>query len=57
MTQTQIICIVDSTTSPFLSSLNAVLKEWSEIGRKGKVIIHMDGAGPKKIEYNYSVDL
>jgi hypothetical protein len=37
-------------------AIGDILYEWQELNRKGKVILHSDGEGIKKIEINYYID-
>ena len=50
---------MDSTSCnhAILTALDDILAEWKECKRRGQVILHSDGSGIKKIEFNYSIDL
>lgn len=36
--------------------IREVIMEWKDLKRKGKIILHSDGDGIKKIEFNYYID-
>jgi hypothetical protein len=36
--------------------IHEILLEWRDLHRKGKIILHSDGNGIKKIEFNYYID-
>lgn len=49
---------MDSTSNnSTLVAVQEILAEWAECQRKGKIILHSDGSGIKKVEFNYYVDL
>lgn len=47
---------MDSTSS-IMVALTDIVQEWQELHRKGKVILHSDGDGIKRIEFNYFIDI
>jgi hypothetical protein len=49
---------MDSTSNgAILMALDDIMDEWKECKRKGKITLHSDGQGIKKVEFNYSIDL
>ena len=46
---------MDSTS--IMTAVNDILKEWIDLGRKGKIILHCDGQTLRKVEYDYYIDL
>ena len=52
---TPIMCY--DSTSHIMGAITDIVNEWTDLKRKGKVIIHFDGAGPRKVEFNYSIDI
>jgi hypothetical protein len=49
--------LISDSTSSIMVILGDIIDEWTDMHRKGKIIIHMDGAGPKRVEFNYSVEI
>ena len=49
--------LISDSTSNIMMLLGDIIDEWEVLHRRGKIIIHMDGAGPKKIQFDYSLDL
>jgi hypothetical protein len=47
---------MDSTNN-LLIAIGDILTEWQECKRKGQIILHSDGNGIKKVEFNYSVEI
>lgn len=46
----------DCTNSSY-AAIAAVMDEWVSLKRRGKIIIHCDGRGPAKVEFDYYIDL
>jgi hypothetical protein len=49
--------IISDSTSNMLLVLGDIIHEWETLRRRGKLILHFDGNGPKKVEFNYSLDI
>lgn len=45
------------TSSSINAALHNIIEEWVDLRRKGKLIVHFDGNGPKKIQFDYFVDI
>lgn len=43
-----------SDSTAYMDMVNMVVSEWTMLHRKGSIVLHLDGAGVKKIEYIYS---
>jgi hypothetical protein len=38
-------------------AIGDILSEWAECRRKGQIILHSDGNGIKRVEFNYTIDI
>ena len=44
------------STSYIMTAVSDIIDEWTELKRRGNIILHMDGNGVKNIEFNYHID-
>lgn len=47
---------MDSTACSIMGTVNDIITEWTDLSRKGKIVLHMDGNGIKRIEFDYFLD-